>query len=74
MNAMYLEHFVILFLFKNQDSKYQTQQKWELLETITGSYGPEMVQNDMVEIKFMRSIRIKVKHDSNDTAQNNKNK
>lgn len=37
----------------------QSQHKWEALESVTGSYGPEVVHNDMAEIKFDRIVHIK---------------
>lgn len=34
--------------------------KWEVLESITGSYDQDSVRNDMAEIKFDRPVHIKV--------------
>lgn len=39
----------------------QSQHKWETLESISGSYDQDAVQNDMAEIKFDRPIHIKVR-------------
>lgn len=34
--------------------------KWEILESVTGSYDQDTVRNDMAEIKFDRPVHIKV--------------
>lgn len=38
------------------------QHKWETLESISGSYDQDIVQNEMIELKFERPVHIKVKH------------
>lgn len=38
----------------------QQQHKWETLESVSGTYDQAAVQNDMAEIKFDRSVLIKV--------------
>lgn len=35
--------------------------KWEVLESISGSYDQDAVQNEMAEIKFERPVHIKVR-------------
>ncbi|XP_067640218.1 E3 ubiquitin-protein ligase highwire isoform X3 [Eurosta solidaginis] len=37
----------------------QSQHKWETLESVSGSYDQDVVQNDMTEIKFERPVHIK---------------
>lgn len=37
----------------------QSQHKWETLESISGTYEQDIVQNDMAEIKFERPVHIK---------------
>lgn len=39
----------------------QSHHKWETLESVSGSYDQDIVQNDMAEIKFERPVHIKVK-------------
>lgn len=34
--------------------------KWETIESISGSYDQDVVQNEMAEIKFERPVHIKV--------------
>lgn len=36
------------------------QHKWEPLETISGTYDQDIVQNEMAELKFERPVHIKV--------------
>lgn len=36
------------------------QHKWETIETISGSYDQDVVQNEMTEIKFEKPVHIKV--------------
>lgn len=38
-----------------------THHKWETIESISGSYDQDVVQNEMAEIKFERPVHIKVK-------------
>lgn len=38
----------------------QQLHRWETLESVTGTYDQSIVQGDMVEIKFSRSVLIKV--------------
>lgn len=37
------------------------QHKWETLESVSGTYDQDVVQNDMVEIRFSRPAIIKVR-------------
>lgn len=37
-----------------------TQHKWETLESISGTYDQDAVNNEMVELKFERPVHIKV--------------
>lgn len=41
------------------DSKLTSQNRWDVIDTITGTYGQDQVQNDMVEIRFTRPVTIK---------------
>lgn len=41
------------------DSKLTSQNRWDVIESITGSYVQNQVQNDMVEIRFTRPAAIK---------------
>lgn len=36
------------------------QHKWETLETVSGTYDQDIVNNEMVELKFERPVHIKV--------------
>uniref|UniRef100_A0A1B0GP35 PHR domain-containing protein n=1 Tax=Phlebotomus papatasi TaxID=29031 RepID=A0A1B0GP35_PHLPP len=46
-------------LHDTMDSKLQFQNRWETLESTSGTYDQDVVQNDMVELKFDRPIQIK---------------
>ncbi|XP_055684525.1 E3 ubiquitin-protein ligase highwire isoform X1 [Lutzomyia longipalpis] len=46
-------------LHDTMDSKLQFQNRWETLESTSGTYDQEVVQNDMVELKFDRPVQIK---------------
>lgn len=41
------------------DSKLTSQNRWDVMESITGTYAQNQVQNDMVEIRFNRAVPIK---------------
>lgn len=41
------------------DSKLTSQNRWDVIESITGTYVQNQVVNDMVEIRFTRSVPIK---------------
>lgn len=43
-----------------QQPVQQQQHKWETLESASGTYDQSVVQNDMAEVKFERSVLIKV--------------
>lgn len=45
---------------QQQQQQLQQQHKWETLESISGTYDQTSVHNDMTEIKFERSVLIKV--------------
>ncbi|XP_011290756.1 E3 ubiquitin-protein ligase highwire [Musca domestica] len=42
-----------------QQPLQQQQHKWETLESVSGTYDQSVVQNDMAEVKFERSVLIK---------------
>ncbi|GAB0089308.1 E3 ubiquitin-protein ligase highwire [Sergentomyia squamirostris] len=46
-------------LHDTMDSKLQFQNRWETLESTSGSYDQDVVQNDMVELKFDRPVAVK---------------
>lgn len=41
------------------DSKLTSQNRWDVMESITGTYVQNQVHNDMVEIRFTRPVSIK---------------
>lgn len=41
------------------DSKLTSQNRWDVMESITGTYVQNQVQNDMVEVRFTRPVPIK---------------
>lgn len=41
------------------DSKLTSQNRWDVMESLTGTYAQNQVQNDMVEIRFNRPVAIK---------------
>lgn len=45
--------------FQTMDSKLTSQNRWDVMESITGTYVQNQVVNDMVEMKFTRPVPIK---------------
>lgn len=39
-----------------------TQHKWETLESISGTYDQDIVNNEMAELKFERPVHIKARN------------
>lgn len=38
------------------------QHKWETLESVSGTYDQDIVNNEMAELKFERPVHIKVRN------------
>lgn len=54
------EYQLELLYDNSGDVQQPLQHKWETLESVSGTYDQTTVQNDMAEIKFERSVLIKV--------------